>query len=55
MAYIIKRSKNINTYTTESFGTYDSIYANDSNTISNMGEYEYYNCSINLQKTFNNI
>lgn len=42
MAYIIKRSKNVNTYTTESIGTYDSIYANDSNTISNMGEFTYY-------------
>ncbi len=42
MAYIIKHSKNVNTYTTESIGTYDSIYANDSNTISNIGEFTYY-------------
>lgn len=42
MAYIVKRSKNTNTYTTESTGVYDSVRENDSNTISTMGEYEYY-------------
>ena len=42
MAYIIKRSKNTNTYTTESTGVYNSVRENDSNTISTKGEYEYY-------------
>lgn len=43
MAYIVKRSKNTNTYTTESIGTYSSVRANDSNTISSFNnEYEYY-------------
>lgn len=44
MAYIIKRSKNTNTYTTESTGVYNSVSENDSNTISTMGEggYVYY-------------
>ena len=43
MAYIVKRSKNTNTYTTESIGAYDSVRGNDSNTISSFNnEYEFY-------------
>lgn len=42
MAYNIKKSKNTNTYTTESTGIYNSVSENDSNTISSIGEYEYY-------------
>ena len=42
MAYIVKRSKSTNTYTTESTDVYNSVRENDSNTISTMGEYEYY-------------
>ena len=42
MAYIIKKAKNTNTYTTESIGIYNSVTENDSNTISEIGEFDYY-------------
>lgn len=43
MAYIVKRAENSNTYTTESIGSYSSVRANDSNTISDFDRgYEYY-------------
>ena len=43
MAYIVKRSKSTNTYTTESTDVYNSVRENDSNTISSFNnEYEYY-------------
>lgn len=43
MAYLVKRCKNTNTYDTTSTGTFNSVDANNSNTISSFDkEYEYY-------------